>query len=110
MMIYKRKNTKQIYLKYDKIIEIFLKVLLLSHHKLLVKNFFPSFSFLYCKSEKLGDNWTKIINVIKDVKEVDIYLNSEKSEIIELFNEQLKESWKTYKLILEVMMLENITY
>lgn len=50
----------------------------------------------------------KIINVIKEVKEVEIFINDQKIETLEIFNDELSESWKTYKLLLDILVRENI--
>ena len=45
----------------------------------------------------------KMINVIKDVKEIEVFVNKQKTETIQVFNDELKESWDTYHTLLEVL-------
>ncbi|WP_152908070.1 IS1634 family transposase, partial [Mycoplasma sp. HU2014] len=45
----------------------------------------------------------KMINVIKDVKEIEVFVNKQKTETIQVFNDGLKESWDTYHTLLEVL-------
>ncbi|WP_081847788.1 IS1634 family transposase [Ureaplasma diversum] len=69
---------------------------------------------IYIINDKLGlegkDRITehKIINVIKDVKEVETFINKQKVNVIQIFNDGVSESWETYKLLLEILIRENI--
>lgn len=50
----------------------------------------------------------KLINVIRDVKELEIYIDKQKVQSIDIFNDELLESWETYKLLLDIFIKENI--
>lgn len=50
----------------------------------------------------------KLINVIRDVKELEIYIDKQKVQSINIYNDELSESWETYKLLLDIFIKENI--
>ncbi len=42
-------------------------------------------------------SWAKVINVIKEVKEIEVFVNKQKIETIQVYNDELQESWKLIK-------------
>ncbi|VEU66776.1 Uncharacterised protein (plasmid) [Mesomycoplasma conjunctivae] len=46
----------------------------------------------------------KLINVIRDIKELEIYIDKQKVQSIEIYNDELSESWEIYKLLLDIFI------
>ncbi len=51
----------------------------------------------------------KVINVIKEVKEIEVFVNKQKIETIQVYNDELQESWQTYQILLELLTKEKVT-
>ncbi|WP_215489713.1 IS1634-like element IS1634 family transposase [Mycoplasma mycoides] len=51
----------------------------------------------------------KVINVIKEVKEIEAFVNKQKIETIQVYNDELQESWQTYQILLELLTKEKVT-
>ncbi len=50
----------------------------------------------------------KVINVIKEVKEIEVFVNKQKIETIQVYNDELQESWQTYQILLELLTKEKV--
>ncbi len=51
----------------------------------------------------------KVINLIKEVKEIEVFVNKQKIETIQVYNDELQESWQTYQILLELLTKEKVT-
>ncbi len=49
-----------------------------------------------------------MINVIKEVKEIEVFVNKQKIETIQVYNDELQESWQTYQILLELLTKEKV--
>ncbi len=49
-----------------------------------------------------------MINVIKEVKEIEVFVNKQKIETIQVYNDELQESWQTYQILLEYLTKEKV--
>ncbi len=44
-----------------------------------------------------------------EVKEIEVFVNKQKIETIQVYNDELQESWQTYQILLELLTKEKVT-
>ncbi len=45
----------------------------------------------------------------KKLKEIEVFVNKQKIETIQVYNDELQESWQTYQRLLELLTKEKVT-